>query len=117
MPGTVTVACKHPHGLHLDLIDGSGNRRRVTVSGTRREFGKPDTTVGGYALTEIDADHWAAWVEKNKGSSLLTDRIVFATPKLQSTQAQATEQAAVPAIAPPLDPSKPAPGVEPAKAE
>ncbi|OIQ97211.1 hypothetical protein GALL_207650 [mine drainage metagenome] len=116
MPGTVTVACKHPQGLHLDLIDSRGARRRVTLNGNGRRFGQADATVGGYALTEVDADHWAAWAERHKDSALLRERIVFATPKAQSTQAQASEQAGVPAIAPPLDPAA-VPGVEAARAE
>ncbi len=116
MPGTVTVACKHPHGLHLDVIDNGGTRRRVTLAGNARSFGAADATVGGYALTEVEAEHWAAWAERHKDSALLRERIVFATAKPQSTQAQAAEQAAVPAIAPPLDPAA-VPGVEAAKAE
>ena len=116
MAGTVTVACKHPHGLHLDVTDTSGARRRVTIKGNAVAYGAVDATIGGYALTEVDADHWAAWVEKHKDSALLTDRIVFAQPKAQAAQAQASEQAAVPAIAAPLQPDA-VPGVAAAQAE
>lgn len=104
MAGTVTVACKHPHGLHLDVTDTSGAPRRVTLKGCAVPYGSIPRLTGGYALTEVDADHWSAWVEKHKTSSLLTDRIVFAHEKRADAQAKAREQEGVKQIAPPLDP-------------
>lgn len=105
MAGIVTVACKHPSGLHLDLEAADGTKARVTLKGNAVPFGVPSYLIGGYAMTEVDADHWAAWLEKYKDSSLVKDRIIFAQPKRSNAEAQAKDQAEVPAIAEPVDPT------------
>ena len=104
--GTVTVACKHPSGLYLDLEDNSGELRRVTIRGTARKWGEPDHTVGGYALTEVDEAHAKAWFEKFSESSLVKDRIVLLSPKIEEAKARAKSNASVKPIAPPIDVSK-----------
>ena len=105
MAGTVTVACKHPSGLHLDLEAVDGTKTRATLKGNAVPFGVPSYLVGGYALTEVDADHWAAWLEKYKDSSLIKDRIIFAQPKRSNAEAQAKDQAEVPALSQPVKPT------------
>ena len=88
---TVLIACKAPNGLILNLdsykvsdersnavqrIDGGAT---VTLKGWSTEIGRPNLTLetGGYALTEVPADFWAAWFERNKESSLLHDKIIL----------------------------------------
>jgi hypothetical protein len=104
MAGTVTVACKHPNGLHLDLDTETGGKKRVTVRGYATPFGVAPHTVGGYALTEVDAAHWEAWFAKNKDSSLVKDQIIYAMPARKQAEARATEQEEVKPMSAPLDP-------------
>ena len=115
MPEFTTVGCKHPNGIHLDLEANDGSRQRVTLRGAAREYGKPDHTVGGYALTEVDSAHWSAWYAKYKDCSLVKDRIVFAQAKREAAEKQAGEQTAVPNIAPPLVPDASGNGVSTAE--
>ena len=113
MAGKVMVGCKHPHGLHLDVYDKAGVLTRVTVAGNAHVAGVPSAAVGGYGLTEVDADHWKAWHEKYKDSSLVKDGIVFAGASVAAATKQAEEQGQdVKDLNPQLDPDKAPPGVE-----
>ena len=48
--------------------------------------------AGGYALTEVPEDLWAAWLAQNKDSHLVRNHFIFANVKEASTVAQAKEQ-------------------------
>ena len=108
MPGTVTVGCKLPHGLHLRVfrmekrlvpVMGGGAREveeavpagRITIQGTRRRIDDP-RIVYGYALTHgVDADVWSEWLAQNKDSELVLKGLVFAHVK--HTEAETTARA------------------------
>ena len=52
--------------------------------------------VGGYALTHnVDADFFSTWLEQNKDSDLVRNRLVFAHAKPDLATGQAKEQAEV----------------------
>lgn len=114
MPGTVTVACKMPNGLILELTElfdhteplpGGGTKtvpmhrrtgKRVTIAGPAAPAGMaPKAPVmGGYALTHgIDADFWKQWLEQNKHSDLVRNKMIFAHEKQDSVEGRAREQA------------------------
>lgn len=127
MPGTVTVACKMPGGviLNLDKYDTAAQGQIpqrisggfVTLKGNaiNRDPSKIESMprlVGGYAFTEIDADFWDAWVKSHADSPLLKDRLIFAQPKAENAESKAKAQAEVPAMFPPA-PRK-VQGVDPA---
>lgn len=101
--GTVTVACKLPNGLILQLckmeefdepLMGGGFRRGkkavrigepITVNGCRFPFGtQPDyRIVAGYALTEnVPAEFWKEWLEQNGDSPVVKNKIIFAYEKI-----------------------------------
>lgn len=106
---TVTVACKLPHGLHLDLK----GRERVTVRGTAVPFGTAAHDIGGFALTpNVDADFFAAWLEAYKNLEVVKRRLIFAYPKTQDATAQALELRDERSGLEPLDPDKPGAGIE-----
>jgi hypothetical protein len=106
---TVTVACKLPNGLHLDLK----GRDRVTVRGPAVEWGKAPIAVGGYALTpDVDADHWAAWLALYKDAPFVKNRYIFAFPKPADATSAALEMKDEKCGLEPLDPDKPGPGLE-----
>lgn len=109
MPGTVTVACKIPNGLHLDLK----GRERVTVRGPAFKWGEPNPAIGGYALThDVDADYWAAWLAAYKDAPFVKNRHIFAYPKIADATAAAVELQDEKCGLEPIDPDKPGPGLE-----
>jgi hypothetical protein len=112
---TVLIACKAPGGLVLDLdryeVAGPNVPVRVikselppvTLKGWAHAWGKPDTTEGGYALTPVPAAFWNAWYERNKGCSLLVDKIIL--PPHKDAIGLAHDHAEVPVMHPPAKPT------------
>ena len=80
MTNTVTVGCKLPNGLVID-IPGKGSHKLAGARDSR--------IIGGYGLTPVPSDFWDAWLAANAKSDLVTKNIVFA----QATQAKAEGQA------------------------
>lgn len=82
---TVTVGCKLPHGLVLEL---GGNE--ITVKGANSS-----AIVGGFGLTEgVPADFFDAWMAKNKDMALVKNELIFAQAKTSEAQAEAKDKAA-----------------------
>jgi hypothetical protein len=111
---TVTVACKVPNGVVLQLCQKvewdeetpSGSRKRVrydktgetfVVRGPAVPYGNPNVAatplVGGYALTPgVPEDFWKAWLEQNKTTDMVTSGMIFAHGKVADTRAEAREK-------------------------
>lgn len=108
----VTVACKLPHGLTLRVfrmedfaepVMGGGTRtvkkailaaEPVTLNRAAAPQGESHEhrVIGGYALTPgIDADFWGTWLEQNKDSDIVRNRLVFALEKEASVESKARE--------------------------
>lgn len=125
---TVTVACKMPNGVKLELVEmvdrtepvmGGGARRfqqaRRTgqffiVRGPAVPFGTPPNfpIIGGYALTHgIPKDFWDKWCSQNKDSPLLENHIIFAHTKADSVRGMAKEHKGQLSGHEPIDPEKP----------
>lgn len=107
---TVTVACKLPNGVHLDIR----GRGRVTLRGTAVAFGvAPVIVPGGYALTpDVDEDWWNAWLDLSRDLDIVKKQIVFAMPKPVEARARAREMAELRTGLEPMDPDKPGPGLQ-----
>jgi hypothetical protein len=115
--GTVTVACKFPAGILLQLCrettyveETSGGtrleRRRfdkvgkiIAVRGPARANGQtPKGYVlphveGGYALTHgVDKDFFEEWMRQNKDNPLVTNGMIFACDSVGSATSKAREQ-------------------------
>lgn len=114
---TVTVACKIPNGLHLDVRDKPTDPpTRVTVIGSaqaRRMESEgnlvTDTALvaGGYGLTrDVDASFWDAWLANNKDSKIVKEGMIFATPKLETSRDTGKGMAEIKTGLEPLDPNK-----------
>lgn len=124
--GTVSVACKLPHGLVLrtflmtkryEPVMGGGTREveeatqvghSITIKGYAAPFGKsPDAQVaGGYALTTgVDADIWDAWLAQNADHPAVKAGLIFAAERVDYAKKQAEEQASVKNGMEPIDPS------------
>jgi hypothetical protein len=136
MPGTVSVACKVPSGLHLRLFSmedfsepvmGGGTRtvkravetgQRVTVKGFAHPIDKAPTAqiAGGYALTpNVDADFFAAWLAQNADSAIVKNKLIFAADKPTYAESKAREQEEIKSGLEPIDPNRMPKGLEKAK--
>lgn len=113
MADKVTVACKLPFGLLLDLrgpieiveingqksasatilakvtLRGSAEQRRLESDGNLT--GETQLVIDGYGLTQVSAEFWTAWEKQNAGSALLMNKVVFAMPKLDLAKDKARE--------------------------
>jgi hypothetical protein len=111
---TLTVACKIPNGLVLQVfasedwmeaVMGGGHRpakrayvdprfKPVKINGPARAIGKdaPHEIRNGVGLTHgVDADLWAAWLAQNKDSDFVVKGMVFANLKPSEVDAQAKD--------------------------
>jgi hypothetical protein len=116
MPGTITVACKLPHGLVLQLcrmeerqepVMGGGTRvqsvaarvgKRVTIKGYAHEINETPNApiIGGYALTHnVDADFFEEWLKQNAEHDAVKNKLVFAHAKPDVVQSEARNAAKV----------------------
>lgn len=111
---TVTVACRIPNGLVLQLFDmvdvdeplmGGGLRTvsravpsskpRVKINGPARFQGKDaeHTIVHGVGLTfNVDADFFAEWQRQHRGASYADPKLVFAQAKSGEIEAEAKDK-------------------------
>lgn len=127
MPGTVTVACKLPHGLILRIFDMAetqepvmgGGSRTVKVARERPEravlngWSHPQNRapahpiISGFALTHgIDKDLWDAWKAQNIENDIVKNHLVFAHEKDANVAAEAKEKRGVRSGLERLDPAK-----------
>lgn len=111
--GTVTVACKVPGGLRLrvfemvdslETIPGIGQRTakmaqpvggQVVINGPAHPINRaPGKEIaGGYALTMgVPADFFRAWMQQNKDSAMVRNRLIFAHENADYARSKAREQ-------------------------
>ena len=121
MANYVTVACKLPHGIWLrtfqpheeDAVKRDGSTERVTIYREAARFrirgnaipvtrdpekDYPQVLGGpnGYALTHsVPAELWASWLEANKDSSIVTNKLIFAAERSDTVRAEAKECASI----------------------
>lgn len=121
--GTVTVACKVPNGMVLQLYDfedvsepimGGGWRtvkkakkvgNPVKVRGPALAVGAPvyKRIAGGYGLTEgVPAEFFAKWLEQNRDADYVLNKMIFAHSS--DTVGMAKEHRATRSGYEPLDP-------------
>lgn len=98
---TVTVGCKLPNGLHLDV---QGKRHTLAGANSSR-------IIGGYGLTEVPKDFWDAWVAEHKDFPPVVNGEIFAQATSKSAEDKAKDQAEVRSGFEGLNPDNPAPGV------
>lgn len=84
----VSVGCKLPHGLHLDLKNSEGPVR-VTLVGANAS-----RIVGGYGITEnVSSDFMAQWLKKNAKHPSVVKGLIFIHSDTKSAEAMAKERA------------------------
>lgn len=104
----VTVGCKLPNGLILEMGSrGAANYKAVTLAGANAA-----KIVGGYGMTEVDAEFMAAWLKKYSWLPAVKNGAVFMHEDAASAQAMAIDNAENPSGFERLDPSKAPTGIE-----
>ena len=98
---TVTIGCKMPHGLILDLTEPGKPAAKFVVRGNNSA-----RLIGGFGITEgVPREFWNAWLSKNKEMVFVKKGLIFAYGKSADVEAKATEKAAMPhGFEPMLDP-------------
>ena len=114
---TVSVACKLPHGAHLQLRqvvktrDGEISEYvgdRVTLSGMNASL-----VIGGHGITHgVDKDFFDKWHAQNKDAAFVKNGLIFAHDKADSVVAKAAEQAKNVTGFEGLDPKAPVAGIK-----
>jgi hypothetical protein len=104
---TVTVGCKLPHGLIID-VEG----KKVKLNGANTSL-----VIGGYGLTPVEKDFFDAWLKLSANTVVVKRGLIFAQETQTKARDQAKEQAEVKSGLEGLNPEKPAPGIKPEKYE
>jgi hypothetical protein len=85
---TVTVGCKLPNGLHLDLKANDGATSRVTLKGAN-----DSRIVGGFGLTEnVSAEFMERWLKKNAKHPAVVGGAIFIHSDMRSAESLAKER-------------------------
>lgn len=102
MAEVVTVGCKLPNGLLID-VDG----KVVHLLGANSS-----NVIGGYGLTEnVDKDYFEKWLKQHSNQRYVKGEMVFAQAKTNSAQSKASENATVKTGLEGLPQDKPVEGV------
>lgn len=104
---TVTIGCKLPHGLILDLTLPAQPPRRYRIKGRNSA-----RIIGGYGITQgVPKSFWDEWLEKNRALSFVKAGLVFAEGNLASARDHAKDGDKLRTGLEPIDPNKPAAGI------
>lgn len=121
----VTVACKMPNGLVLQLQEKRSEQEQTPtgpqsieiwrktgqqyrVHGNRAPFGEapPAEVAGGFALTHnVPRWFWEQWLAQNEGADYLTNGLIFAASASHAA-GQASEKASILSGLEPLSPAR-----------
>jgi hypothetical protein len=117
MSTLVTVACKLPHGLVLELGKiGADTYQKHVIAGpyTTDKAGNPASiVVNGYAFTRVPESFWNAWAQAHKGAAYLRNRAVYAETTDDKAKAASLSDSGTRTGFERLDPDKPMAGIEP----
>lgn len=114
----VTIGCKLPHGLVIRLYSKSEGEDGKPVMATNSEPVKLNgandpKAIFGFGLTQVDAEFWEAWIKQNPTFPAIKNGLIT----VQSSAAKAIDQArdnqAAKTGVEPINPDKPAKGIEP----
>jgi len=135
MSGTITVACKLPHGLVLRLFDQVDQDEQTPGGGTRtvkRAQVRPGQIVirgyltkhkgvtvqpvaegSSYAYTEnVDKDAFDLWMKQNADNPVVVNKLIFGAEKADMIRGFVREFAAVRNGLEPIDPSRVPKGIK-----
>jgi hypothetical protein len=117
MSKLLTVACRLPHGLVIEVgKPGADNYRQLKLNGpfSKNTKGEGVLVVNGYAFTKVPEDFWNEFARAHKSAAYMVNRMVYAedsdekahdTTKQGETAGKSGFEA--------LDPEKPGKDLEP----
>ncbi|MEK7888231.1 hypothetical protein AAB992_14020 [Burkholderia contaminans] len=109
----VTVACKLPQGLHLDIVKHGEVRRRVTLNGANSSH-----AVAGFGITErVPKAFFEQWLAEHQELPAIRNELIFALPRRADVEAMAAERVDMKSGLEPLDPKKPGKDLAPLSKE
>lgn len=113
----VVVGCKLPSGLIVDLCDPATDEHGRAIMLPRRQpvtfkGANSSNIVGGFGLTEVDADFWEAWIKQNPTFPAVKAGLIFAQERRDKAADNAMDHAAAKNGFEGIDPDKPGKGVE-----
>lgn len=85
----ITIGCKNPHGLVLELgvnvrTQMPTDKYQCVVLNGKLKTGSAKATFG---VTTVDEDFWKAWLKKNAKLRYVLDGSVFQVPLVISAKA------------------------------
>jgi hypothetical protein len=109
----VTVCCKLPHGLWMELAAPGKPITRILARGCNST-----NIVGGYGITEnVPKEFWDAWFEDHQGLKFVKNEQIWAYNTVRGAKSKALEMAEIKHGMERLDVSKLPPGLEKGKIE
>jgi len=106
---TISVGCKLPNGLWLDLTIPGQPQRRFRLKGTNSA-----RVIGGFGITEnVPEDFFNEWMRLNKGLPFVTNGLVFAHKQLASVKTEAKARASMVNGLEGINKDKPGSGIKP----
>lgn len=115
---TTSIACKLPHGLIVRVYQkGEGEDGKpvmVAASEPLKLNGANDPgAVFGFGMTEVDTETWEAWLKQNANFPAVKNGLIVAQPNSSRAIDQAKDHQTAKTGVEPIDPEKPAKGIEP----
>ncbi|SAL55022.1 hypothetical protein AWB70_04691 [Caballeronia cordobensis] len=100
---TVTVACRLPQGVHLDIVKHGELRKRVTLNGANSR-----DAVAGFGITEhVPKAFFEQWLADHQESPAVKNGLIFAHKRKASVEAQAEDNTDLKSGLDPMNPKKP----------
>lgn len=113
---TVSVGCKLPNGMHLDIGREGEPIERVTLKGinslTEGALIRPAAKFGEYAVTKnVPKEFFEHWMSTHQNHPAVKNHLIFSHAQEESVKDMGEEFSEVKHGFEPLDPNKPAKGI------
>lgn len=113
----VVVGCKLPSGIIVDVCDPGENEHGQKIMVPRRQpvtfkGANSSNIVGGFGLTEVDAEFWDAWIKQNAKFPAVANGLIFAQDRRDKAADNAMDHADAKSGFEGINPDKPGKGVE-----
>lgn len=100
---TVTVACRLPQGIHMDIVKHGEVRKRVTLNGANSPH-----AVAGFGITEnVPRAFFEQWLADHVELPAVKNGLIFAHRQTASVEAKAGERSELKSGLDAMDPKKP----------
>lgn len=110
---TVTVACRLPQGIHMDIVRHGEVRQRVTLKGSNAPG-----SIAGFGITEnVPRAFFEKWLDNHQDLPAVRNGLIFAHAQRASVEDKAVERTELKSGLDPMDPKKPGKDLAPLSKE